>query len=124
MSILNEEDIPHMLLTTLHFNQQHEKTVQEILLAVQNVVNDDGVRDIDRHVRKCIFPDEKFLRTTYKYYSYTVCVTECLKRYQLVLCKCTHFNLINGGMISLFIIQALIIIANTISFAYMMLTLL
>lgn len=85
-----------MLLTTLQFNQQHQGTVQEILLNVQNVVNDDGVRDIDRELRKCIFPDETS-SSSYQYYSYSTCVTECLKQAQLKTCNCTHFNMIYDG---------------------------
>lgn len=97
MYIINEEDIPHMLLTTLQFNQQHEGTRQEILLKVQTVVNDAGVRDIDRELRKCIFPDERIFASKYKYYSYSTCVTECLKEAQLKTCNCTHFNMIYDG---------------------------
>lgn len=85
-----------MLLTTLQFNQQHTGTYQEIFLNIQNVVNDGGVRDIDREYRKCIFPDEQY-DSTYKYYSYSTCVTECLKKAQLKTCNCTHFNMIYDG---------------------------
>lgn len=86
-----------MLLTTLQFSQQHEKTIQEILLSLQTIVNDEGVRDIDRALRKCIFPDEPF-HTRYKYYSYSTCVTECLKTAQMRACNCTHFNMIYDGL--------------------------
>lgn len=95
--VINEEDVPHMLLTTLQFNQQHQGTLQEVLMNLQNVVNDDGVRDIDQKLRKCVFPDEKF-DSSYKYYSYSTCVTECLKRAQLKTCNCTHFNMIYDGL--------------------------
>ncbi|XP_037039516.1 sodium channel protein Nach isoform X2 [Bradysia coprophila] len=91
--IINEEDIPHMLLTTLQFNQQHEGTEVEILLSLQNVINDKGVQAIDRNTRKCIFPSEQF-KSSYKYYSYSTCVTECLKDAQLKVCNCTHHNMI------------------------------
>lgn len=97
VSILNEEDIPHMLLTTLQFSQPHESTIQEILFSLQTIVNDAGVRDIDADFRKCIFPDEPF-NTRYKYYSYSTCVTECLKQAQIRACNCTHFNMIYDGL--------------------------
>lgn len=86
-----------MLLTTLQFSQLHERTIQEILLSIQNVVNDDGVLDIDSVLRKCIFPDEIKFDNTYPFYSYSTCVTECLKRAQLKTCNCTHFNMIYDG---------------------------
>lgn len=85
-----------MLLTTLQFNQQHERTLNEILLKVKSVVNDPGVRDIDRKLRKCVFPDEPS-DSSYKYYSYSTCVTECLKLAQLNTCNCSHFNMIYDG---------------------------
>lgn len=97
MSVLNEEDIPHMLLTMLQFSQQHDTTIQEILLRIQNVVNDEGVQDIGSEYRKCIFPNEQF-DSKYKYYSYSTCVTECLKQTQIRLCNCTHFNMIYDGL--------------------------
>lgn len=98
VSILNEEDIPHLLLTRLQFIQLHPGSIQEIMLSVQNVVNDEGVQDIDPSLRKCFFPDELEFDTSYKYYSHSVCVTECLKQAQLKLCNCTHFHMIYNGL--------------------------
>lgn len=97
MFILNEEDIPHILLNTLKFNQHHENTLNEIFLSIQNVVNDNDVRDVKRELRKCVFPDELTIITRYKYYSYSVCVTECLKQAQIMACNCTHHNMIYDG---------------------------
>lgn len=93
LSILNEEDIPHILLTRLQFAQQHPGSDLEIFLKIQNVVNDVGVIDIKPELRKCYFPNEQF-NSKYKYYSYSTCVTECLKREQIKVCNCTHHNMI------------------------------
>lgn len=87
-----------MLLTTLQFNQQHDATEVEILLSLQNVVNDKGVQAIDPNTRKCIFPNEQF-NSSYKYYSYSTCVTECLKQAQLKVCNCTHHNMIYDSIL-------------------------
>lgn len=97
MAILNEEDVPHVLLTKLQFSQQLAGSIQEILFKMQTVRNDEGVEDISSYSRKCIFPDEDF-DTFYNYYSYSTCVTECLKRAQIRLCNCTHFNMIYNGL--------------------------
>jgi acid-sensing ion channel, other len=91
--ILNEEDIPHMLLQTLYFPQIPEGFDGQVQLSLQKTVNDESVRNIDPVQRKCYFPDEQY-PTKYKYYSYSVCVTECLKRAQLRTCNCTHHNMI------------------------------
>lgn len=85
-----------MLLNSIQFNQQHHSTKQDIMVRIQNVVNDEGVEDISRESRKCIFPEETF-DSKYKYYSYSTCVTECLKKTQIQICNCTHFNMIYDG---------------------------
>lgn len=91
--ILSEEDIPHMLLTTLQFPQIPEGFDGELLLSVQDTINEKNVRGIKPELRKCIFPDEP-MGLAYKRYSYSTCVTECLKNAQIKACNCTHYNMI------------------------------
>lgn len=91
--VLNEEDIPHMLLTTLMFPQIPEGFDGYLLLSIQDTVNDKNVRAIKPELRKCIFPDEQ-TDSSYRRYSYSTCVTECLKQAQIRICNCTHYNLI------------------------------
>lgn len=91
--ILDEEDIPHMLLTTLQFPQIPDGFDGELLLSIQDTVNEKNVRSIDSLRRKCIFPDEP-TDSAYKRYSYSTCVTDCLKKAQIVACNCTHYNMI------------------------------
>lgn len=96
LHILNEEDIPHILLNSLTFTQIAQGLETYVKLNLQNTVNDLGIRDINSNIRKCYFPQDKS-ETKYKYYSYSVCVTECLKRIQLKMCNCTHYNMIYDG---------------------------
>lgn len=98
-----------MLLTMLEFSQQHEGTLYEIAIRVQNVVNDVGVEDIDPHLRKCYFPNEQY-GSKYKYYSYSTCVTDCLKWMQIKICNCTHFNMIYDGSYLIYLNILLIIL--------------
>lgn len=91
--ILNEEDIPHMLLTTLQFPQIPDGFDGELLLSIQDTINDKNVRDITPEQRKCVFPDEP-TESAYKQYSYSTCVTDCLKKAQIKACNCTHYNMI------------------------------
>lgn len=93
--ILNEEDIPHMLLTTLQFPQIPEGFDGELLLSIQDTINEKNVRGIKPELRKCVFPDEP-TDSAYKYYSYSTCVTDCLKKAQIRICNCTHYNMIVG----------------------------
>lgn len=91
--MLNEEDIPHMLLTTLMFPQIPDGFDGELFLSIQDTFNDNNVRAIDPEFRNCIFPDEP-KGMAYKYYSFSSCVTECLKKNQISICNCSHYNMI------------------------------
>ncbi|XP_058056818.1 sodium channel protein Nach [Anopheles bellator] len=93
--IQNEEDIPHMLLTTLQFNQMPEGFAGKIFITLQNIINDPLVRTVDKDIRRCVFPDEE-TGTRYEKYSYSVCVTECLKFAQIRTCNCCHHNMLLG----------------------------
>lgn len=87
-----------MLLTTLQFTQIPEGYSETVFLTVQNIVNDPLVQTVDTEVRRCIFPDEQS-EFNYPKYSYSVCVTECLKNAQIKMCNCCHHNFITGGKI-------------------------
>lgn len=91
--ILTEEDIPHMLLTTLMFPQIPDGFDGDLILSIQDTLNEKNVRGIKQELRKCIFPDEPS-GTAYRRYSYSTCVTDCLKKAQIRICNCTHYNLI------------------------------
>uniref|UniRef100_A0A182WP59 Sodium channel protein Nach n=1 Tax=Anopheles minimus TaxID=112268 RepID=A0A182WP59_9DIPT len=85
-NIMNEDDIPHILLQRLQFKQIVPGYEEKIYFTLQSIVNDPLVRSVDVDVRRCLFPDELHLaagNTTYRKYSYSVCVTECLKAIQL-----------------------------------------
>uniref|UniRef100_A0A182LTA1 Uncharacterized protein n=1 Tax=Anopheles culicifacies TaxID=139723 RepID=A0A182LTA1_9DIPT len=94
--VQNQEDIPHMLLTTLQFNQMPEGYAGKIYITVQNIANDPLVRTVGKDVRRCVFPDEN-TDTRYAKYSYSVCVTECLKTAQIKTCNCCHHNMLLGS---------------------------
>uniref|UniRef100_A0A182RDR1 Sodium channel protein Nach n=1 Tax=Anopheles funestus TaxID=62324 RepID=A0A182RDR1_ANOFN len=96
-NIMNEDDIPHILLQRLQFKQIAPGYEEKIYITVQNIVNDPLVRTVDIDVRRCLFPDELHLaagNTTYRKYSYSVCVTQCLKAIQLRVCNCFHHNML------------------------------
>lgn len=89
-----------MLLTTLYFPQIPDGYDGTIYLTIQNTVNDPSVRLIEPQRRHCIFPDEHTQRK-YPMYSYSNCVTECLRDAQIAKCNCTHYNLIVNGRLNL-----------------------
>uniref|UniRef100_A0A182K920 Sodium channel protein Nach n=1 Tax=Anopheles christyi TaxID=43041 RepID=A0A182K920_9DIPT len=98
--IMNEDDIPHILLGRLRFQQIGPGHEEKIYITLQNIANDPLVRSVDIDVRRCLFPDERHLpfgNTSYPKYSYSVCVTECLKSIQLRACNCFHHNMLLTG---------------------------
>uniref|UniRef100_A0A182NTZ5 Uncharacterized protein n=1 Tax=Anopheles dirus TaxID=7168 RepID=A0A182NTZ5_9DIPT len=98
--IMNEDDIPHILLDRLRFNQISPGYEEKIYITLQNIVNDPLVRSVDIDVRRCLFPDEVHLasrNTNYRKYSYSICATECLKAIQVKLCNCFHPYMLMTG---------------------------
>ena len=93
LHVLSEEDIPHMLLTTLQFPQIPDGFDGELLLSIQDTVNDKNLKEIKPELRKCLFSDES-TDSAYRHYSYSTCVTDCLKQAQIKACNCTHYNMI------------------------------
>lgn len=95
--MLNEEDIPHINLKMLQIHLNTFYTYEKILLRVQLINNDNNVRKSSKDARDCIYPDEyEQFQSDYKYYSYSVCMTDCLKRLQIMNCNCSHFILHRG----------------------------
>lgn len=89
-----------MLLTTLQFQQIPEGYDGTITLTIQNTENDENVRNIAQKYRRCVFPDEgkdEGNASVYPRYSYSTCVTDCLKEAQIKACGCTHYNMIMDG---------------------------
>lgn len=85
-----------MLLTSLQFTQIPIGYTGTIFFTLQNIVNDPLVKTVDPKIRRCVFPDENS-NSNYPYYSYSVCVTECLKMAQIKMCNCCHHNMIIDG---------------------------
>lgn len=62
-----------------------------MIFSIVEIVNEPEVSMTSPEVRRCRFSDEvppEFL--SYKFYSYSVCITECRFAAQLALCNCTH----------------------------------
>lgn len=90
---LNEEDIPHMLLTMMQFPIIPEGFDGDFQLGIKDMINEENVISVPIERRKCIFPDEDS-GSAYKKYSFSTCVTDCVKQAQIKTCNCTHHNYI------------------------------
>lgn len=68
----------------------------QVLLAARHNINDAETANVDPRQRSCRLTKESS-NSQYKYYSYSVCATECLKKIQLKHCNCFHHNFIVKG---------------------------
>lgn len=99
---MNEEDVPNMLLSNLHLELRNRDTDLFVGFSLNTILNDPGIRDVDVDIRQCRFQDE-VSASKYKYYSFSACVTECVKEAQLRACGCAFHHLIYDGIMAGFI---------------------
>lgn len=87
----SSEDIPF-------WNLEYDRKVSitygtnaEVVFTTSEVVNEPEVALAPPEVRQCRFLEElpEDIKA-FKYYSYSVCITECRIRAQIKLCNCTH----------------------------------
>lgn len=64
----------------------------EILVNKQLMINDDGIEDILPEYRKCRFGYETSNGSLYRRYSYSACITDCIREMEYKLCNCTDLN--------------------------------
>lgn len=68
-------------------------TKKEIVFKVTEMVNDQGVRHVPIEYRKCRFTWERIdasVESIYEFYSHSTCTVECLMKFQVEFCNCTH----------------------------------
>ncbi|EDV53552.2 sodium channel protein Nach [Drosophila erecta] len=91
ISVINAEDIPHtaffppgipLITKGLSKYMQFNQIVMK---------NDPDVKDVDPKIRSCLFPEEIPPNSLYKAYSFSVCITECIRGLQMKACNCTSF---------------------------------
>lgn len=93
---MNEEDVPNLLLSNLHLELRNKDTNLFVGFKLMTVFNDPGLRNVEPEIRQCKFIDEHS-NSRYKYYSFSSCVTECIKGAQLRACGCAFHHMIYNG---------------------------
>jgi len=91
VNLMNAEDIPHTAFAPpgiLAITPGLGKYMQfnQVIMT-----NDPDVREVDSKIRSCLFPDENPPTSVYKAYSFSVCITECIRELQMKMCNCTAF---------------------------------
>lgn len=62
-------------------------------ISVQEMVNDLDVREVSPKHRGCRFPDEIIPNSSFRVYSFSTCIVDCIGALQMRYCNCTIFNL-------------------------------
>lgn len=93
IKVLNEEDVITTALPTVEVTvrEGQQKTLQ---FHKEAMVNDPNMKDIPVAARDCYFPDEVTPWSMYKAYSFSACISDCLRLYQYELCNCSVYNFI------------------------------
>lgn len=94
--VLNEEQVPNLLFSRLHFELRNPDTELRLALSLQTVENDPAVRSVEPAKRNCKFPDEA-PQSRYRYYSFVTCIAECIKQAQVRACGCAHHYMTMDG---------------------------
>lgn len=86
-------------------------TQKEIVFKVTEMVNDQSVQDVPIEYRKCRFTWERAdanVESMYEFYSHSTCIIECLMKFQVEFCNCTHHLMpqVNGMNHSIFLSAA------------------
>lgn len=91
VNIINEEDLPYEKPPVAFFNAQiGKKTVFQFY--IEALVNDQEIRNIPPASRDCYFPDEIPPSSLFRAYSFSACISDCTRKYQMQMCNCSLYN--------------------------------
>ncbi|XP_067620021.1 pickpocket protein 19 [Eurosta solidaginis] len=91
--VLNEEDIPYGNLAGITVKIATEGKHTDFQISLQEMVNDYDVREVTPEHRGCRFPDEVMPHSSFRAYSFSSCIVDCIRLFQKQYCNCTMFNL-------------------------------
>lgn len=91
VNMINEEDLPYEKPPVAFFNAQiGKKTVFQFY--IEALVNDQEIRNIPPASRDCYFPDEIPASSLFRAYSFSACISDCTRKYQMQMCNCSLYN--------------------------------
>ncbi|XP_069964204.1 sodium channel protein Nach [Bactrocera oleae] len=91
--VLNKEDIPYANLAGITTKVATPGKHTDLQISVQEMVNDMDVREVSPEHRGCRFPEEIMPRSSFRVYSFSACIVDCIGALQMRYCNCTIFNL-------------------------------
>ncbi|XP_049303037.1 pickpocket protein 19 [Bactrocera dorsalis] len=91
--VLNEEDIPYANLAGITTKVATPGKHTDLQISVQEMVNDVDVREVSPEYRGCRFFDEIMPKSSFRVYSFSACIVDCIAALQMRYCNCSIYNL-------------------------------
>ncbi|SPP83286.1 sodium channel protein Nach [Drosophila guanche] len=91
VNLLNEEDIPHTALAAVGVSVTDPGQHKTLQFNMESMENDQDVHEIVPQARNCYFPEEVLPFSVYKVYSFSTCITDCTRQFQMRMCGCTPY---------------------------------
>ncbi|XP_032312133.1 acid-sensing ion channel 2 [Drosophila ananassae] len=91
VSLMNEEDIPHTALSPIGVTVTDPGQNKLLQFHRETMENDPDVIEIPPKIRNCLFPEENLPSSVYRAYSFSTCISDCTRNFQMEKCNCTHF---------------------------------
>lgn len=104
-------------MTTLQIDSNNKGYAIDTTISLKTIVNDENVRHMGADMRQCKFPDEQ-TNSSFKFYSYTTCVTDCIKAVQIRTCNCAYHFIIFDSTVLFLIIYMYFICINYDNFFF------
>ncbi|KAH8294396.1 hypothetical protein KR054_012220 [Drosophila jambulina] len=91
VSLLNAEDLPHTALQPVGVSVTDPGQGKYLQFHRETMDNDPDVHEIPPKLRSCRFPEENLPSSVYKAYSFSTCLSDCTRNFQMAKCGCTPY---------------------------------
>ncbi|XP_068152695.1 pickpocket protein 19 [Drosophila tropicalis] len=93
ITLHNEEDIPHTALSGVGVSISDPGQHKTLHFQMEAMENDPDVHEIDPLARNCYFTEEVPATSVYRAYSFTACISDCARRFQMEICNCSSYTM-------------------------------
>ncbi|XP_054745844.1 pickpocket protein 19 [Anastrepha obliqua] len=90
--VLNREDVPYANLAGITAKIATPGKHTDFQISLLEMVNDHDVHEVSPEHRGCRFPEEVKPHSSFRVYSFSTCIVDCIRALQMRSCNCTMFN--------------------------------
>ncbi|XP_036324819.1 pickpocket protein 19 [Rhagoletis pomonella] len=92
--VINKEDIPYANLAGITVKIATPGKHTDFRISLQEMINDPDVHEVIPEHRGCRFPHEVTPHSSFRAYSFSACMVDCIRLLQMRYCNCTMYNLL------------------------------